>query len=227
MAMKIYAHRGASRDFVEMSRAAYLGAIDQGADGFECDVRLTKDRQIICWHDSDTTRIAGGNKKISRSTYEELAFAKPLLFKELLEIAITHKKDLAIETKHPVKFRGAIERELLKTLFDHRDVIAESGIEIAIMSFSWFALHRVAQSPFETVYLTGFRYKNLFDYFAITGPSINLIRKSPAWVKKAKKKMRPVYVWTVNEPADVKMCAELGVDVLITDIPFHARQALG
>ncbi len=52
--MLIYAHRGASIDFIEGSKAAYLGALAQGADGFECDVRLTKDKQIICYHDSDT-----------------------------------------------------------------------------------------------------------------------------------------------------------------------------
>ncbi len=226
MGMKIYAHRGASRDFIEMSREAYLGAIDQGADGFECDLRLTKDRQIICWHDADTQRISGIKKKISHTTYDELQFAKPLLFTELLKIAITNKKDLAIETKHPVKFRGAIERELLKTLFDHRVEIAESGIEIVIMSFSWWALNRVISSPFETVYLTGSRIKKYFDRFAITGPSVALIKEHPSIVAKAKNQGQPIYVWTVNEPSDQRMCAELGVDVLITDIPFHARQAL-
>ncbi len=55
--MLIYAHRGASIDFTEGSKAAYLGALAQGADGFECDVRLTKDKQIICYHDSDTKRL--------------------------------------------------------------------------------------------------------------------------------------------------------------------------
>ena len=55
--MRIYAHRGASGDFPEGSKAAYLGAIEQGADGFECDVRLTKDKQIICYHDKDAKRL--------------------------------------------------------------------------------------------------------------------------------------------------------------------------
>jgi len=49
--MRIYAHRGASGDFPEGSKQAYLAAVEQGADGFECDVRLTKDKQIICYHD--------------------------------------------------------------------------------------------------------------------------------------------------------------------------------
>jgi glycerophosphoryl diester phosphodiesterase len=210
-----------------MSRAAYEGAIAQGADGLECDIRLTKDRQIICWHDADTKRITGVRKRISSSTLADLAFAQPLTFIELLDLAIAHKKDLAIETKHPVKFRGAIERELLKTLFDRRDAIAESGIEIVVMSFSWFALNRVKSSPFETVFLINSRFKKIFDRFAITGPSVELVKRHPSIVTKAKNRLQPIYIWTVNEPADLTFCADLGVDVLITDIPFHAREVLG
>ena len=70
--MLIYAHRGASSDFKEGSKAAYIGAISQGADGFECDVRLTKDKQIICYHDSDTKRLSNIDLKISKCSYEEL-----------------------------------------------------------------------------------------------------------------------------------------------------------
>ena len=52
--MKIYAHRGASLKFPEMSLVAYKAAIEEGADGFECDVRLTKDNQLVLWHDPDS-----------------------------------------------------------------------------------------------------------------------------------------------------------------------------
>ena len=59
--MLIYAHRGASADFPEMSRAAYLAAVEQGADGFECDLRLTRDGFLICLRSSmsaSASRIA-------------------------------------------------------------------------------------------------------------------------------------------------------------------------
>jgi glycerophosphoryl diester phosphodiesterase len=36
---------------------AYKAAIDDGADGFECDVRITKDNQLVLWHDADMQRI--------------------------------------------------------------------------------------------------------------------------------------------------------------------------
>ncbi|MFY7825234.1 MAG: glycerophosphodiester phosphodiesterase, partial [Candidatus Planktophila sp.] len=51
--MKIYAHRGSSIQHPELTMVAYKAAIDEGADGFECDVRLTKDKQLVLWHDAD------------------------------------------------------------------------------------------------------------------------------------------------------------------------------
>ena len=90
--MLIYAHRGASSDYLEGSAAAYQGAIEQGSDGFECDVRLTKDEQIICYHDSDTKRLSGLDLKIADTTYEVLKEqVNPYRFDELLDLAIKNK----------------------------------------------------------------------------------------------------------------------------------------
>ena len=36
-----------------------------------------------------------------------------------------------------------------------------------------------------------------------------------------------VFVWTVNEVIDLKLCAQLGVDVVITDMPARAVSELG
>ena len=118
--MLIYAHRGASAEFPEGSLAAYKAAITQGADGFECDVRLTKDLQIICYHDANTKRLTGIELEIAKTDYEQLKkSANPLLFTELLDLAIKNKKHLAIETKHPTPTGGLIEKELHKKLLMH------------------------------------------------------------------------------------------------------------
>ena len=90
--MLIYAHRGASAEFPEGSKAAYEAAITQGADGFECDVRLTKDLQIICYHDANIKRLTGIDLEIAKTDYEQLKkSANPLLFTELLDLAIKNK----------------------------------------------------------------------------------------------------------------------------------------
>ena len=126
--MLIYAHRGASSDFPEASKAAYQGAIDQGADGFECDVRLTKDHQIICYHDRDTQRLSKINLEIAKITFAELKErVNPYRLDELLDLAITNKKDLAIEFKHPVPSGGLVEKLTHKLLVDKDLEIKRSG----------------------------------------------------------------------------------------------------
>jgi len=219
--MKIYAHRGASRDFPEMSREAYLEAVIQGADGFECDLRLTKDRQLICWHDSNTFRMTGIKKRIATTNYRDLAFAEPILLRELILIAEENKKALAIETKHPVPSAGAVERDLIKLL----DELTPT-VDISIMSFSKLAVNRIPKR-FKSVYLINQKVGNRFNSAPAIGPSLALIKAHPEIVADAHSKGKEVYIWTVNDAADVKYCAEIGVDVIMSDIPAQARRALG
>mgnify|MGYP003869590403 CR=1 FL=1 len=100
-----------------MTRLAYQVAIDEGADGFECDVRLSKDGEIVCLHDATTKRIAGKSLRVSRSSLKELRSVYNLItLNELLDLAISAKKDLLIETKHPNIFGGRIEEKVLELL---------------------------------------------------------------------------------------------------------------
>ena len=226
--MLIYAHRGASAEFPEGSLAAYEAAITQGADGFECDVRLTKDLQIICYHDANTKRLTGIDLEIAKTDYEHLKkSAHPLLFTELLDLAIKNKKHLAIETKHPTPTGGLIERELHKLLTQRADEIKASGINISIMSFSWFATQRNIRAGFESVYLFAEPLLINLNTAGVVGPALQIIKNKPNFVKQQKNSGRRVFVWTVNDPIDVKLCADAGVDVIMSDNPAQARKALG
>ena len=55
---QVVAHRGASHDNAEHTLGAYVAALDDGADGLECDVRLTADGHLVCVHDRDLRRTA-------------------------------------------------------------------------------------------------------------------------------------------------------------------------
>jgi len=61
----------------ELTMAAYKAAIDDGADGFECDVRITKDKQLVLWHDADMQRVAGSSARIADSTLSEIKHNYP------------------------------------------------------------------------------------------------------------------------------------------------------
>lgn len=58
--MKVFAHRGASSDFAEHTRAAFAHALALGVDGIETDVQLSADGHLICWHDATLNRTSSG-----------------------------------------------------------------------------------------------------------------------------------------------------------------------
>ncbi len=66
------AHRGASADRPEHTLAAYELALQEGADGVECDVRLTSDGHLVCVHDRRVDRTSNGTGLVSEMTLAQL-----------------------------------------------------------------------------------------------------------------------------------------------------------
>ena len=232
--MKFYAHRGASADFPEHTMAAYRGAIEQGALGFECDVRITKDEVLILWHDANMKKEANNPATIANRTYAEIKQIYPaaMTLNELLDLAIEKKKSLALETKHPVPTGNRVEELIVAELHKREDAIKKSGIEVAIMSFSWFAIEKVKKMDrsIKTVMLLhDFNQKlsRRFTSAPVIGPSVEMIKKSPELVTEIKKSGKELYVWTVDSTEDLQYCASVGVDIVMTNRPAHARSVLG
>ena len=226
--MLIYAHRGASADFAEGSKAAYEGALAQGADGFECDVRLTKDRQIICYHDRNTTRLSKINLEIAKSTYYELKEkVDPYRLDQLLDLAIENKKDLVIEFKHPVPTGGLVEKLTHNLLAEKSAAITKNKITVSLISFSYLATLRNLRSGHQSAYLIQSKILSKINPAPIIGPSIKLVRENPEFISTQIKKGKKVFVWTVNNEADLQLCARLGVNAVMSDNPARARKMLG
>ena len=226
--MRIYAHRGASGEFAEGSQAAYLAAIEQGCDGFECDVRLTKDKQIICYHDKDAKRLSNLDLKIADTNYDQLKKSiNPLKLEQLLDLAIKSKKDLVIESKHPVPTGGEIERAVHKLLKNKSKEIEQSGIQISLISFSFFATLRNKKSLYKSGYLVSKKILARFNPTDLIAVNIEIIRSDHSFVLNQMRKGKQVIVWTVNDEDDLKLCQDLGVKAVITDYPVRARKILG
>ena len=231
--MKIYAHRGASHDYPEMTLAAYENAVKQGADGFECDLRLTKDGIAVLWHDADLKRRADSDSVVADSNYLQLKGIYPqiLTLDQFFDFAIVEKKSLLLETKHPVPSRTAIEDKVIEKIHLEAKRINKAGISVNIMSFSWFAIERVKalDKNIETTFLLHEQtpwFSARYSSAQSLGPGISLLRKKPALAKRIKETGRKLNVWTVNEPNDINLCQHLGVDNLITNRPGFAREIL-
>jgi glycerophosphoryl diester phosphodiesterase len=161
-----------------------------------------------------------------------------LTLERLLELVADagRRVEMAIETKHPTRWAGQVEERLLVLLkrfgLDAPASAAESPIRV--MSFSARSLHRVrAASPtLPTVYLLQFVSPRLRDGrlpagVGIAGPSIRIVRNHPGYIERLKRAGHQVHVWTVNEPEDVDLCVELGVDAIITNRPRAVLDRLG
>jgi glycerophosphoryl diester phosphodiesterase len=228
--MQIYAHRGVSADFPELTLAAYEGAVAQGADGFECDLRLTKDEVPVLWHNASMLERAGNPGLIAEMTFAQVSRAYPqiLTLTEFLNFAVSNKKGVLLETKHPVISGNRIEEVIAQTLAETSGI---ASIDVSVMSFSWFAIEKMKRvdPSIKTTFLmhrhTSWLQAKLSSAAAI-GPGINELREEPIRAKRIKDLGRSLHVWTVNEDSDIKLCDKVGVDILITNKPAHAREVL-
>jgi glycerophosphoryl diester phosphodiesterase len=169
--IQIVAHRGASSEEPEHSLAAYLKAVEQGADAIECDVRLTADGTLVCVHDRKINRTSSGRGVVSTKTLGELSrydysggpdawidFEEPepdesrtsvLTLRTLLATMLDASTSIqfAIETKHPTRYGAYVEEALLEML-DYFGLMRVRGVlphRVRVMSFSRMAVRRVGE----------------------------------------------------------------------------------
>ncbi|MCM2578378.1 glycerophosphodiester phosphodiesterase [Streptomyces meridianus] len=247
---RVVAHRGASHDRPEHTLAAYRQAIEDGADALECDVRLTADGRLVCVHDRRVDRTSDGRGAVSAMTLDELdrldfgswkgggaGPSRVLAFDELLALVSSAPRpvSLAVETKHPTRWAGRVERELVRQLrlFGLDRPTPGMPDRVRLMSFSRTALHRLAVLAPELprVLLTERTVpgwgSRLPSGVLIAGPGIDLVRARPGLVLRLRAAGYRVHVWTVDEPDDVELCLRLGVEAVITNRPRQVLEQIG
>ena len=252
----VIAHRGANDEEPEHSLAAYLLALEQGADGIECDVRLTADGVLVCVHDRTIGRTSTGRGTVSAQRLDELAqhdysdgdrwhdFDEPpaperwklLTLETLLSAAldVSSTVTFSIETKHPTRYGGYVERELATMLARFGLLDGQPRPRVRVMSFSWWAVRRIGQimPALPAVYLMDripwpYRDGSLPHRASIAGLSIEQLHRDPDCVARIHARGHEVHVWTVDAPDDVALCLRLGVDAIISNRPGAVRAIVG
>ena len=271
----VIAHRGDSAARAEHTLDAYQAALDTGADGLECDVRLTRDGHLVCVHDRTVDRTSNGRGVVSEldldrlerldfgSWHEQwpvsaddllgdepyLAGVAPdvdtrgrvLRLEKLLELVTASPRPVRmfIETKHPTRYAGLVEKELVRTLRrfglvrpERRPAGNDPGESlVTVMSFAPTALRRVRllAPTVPTVLLLerlgpARRAGDLPTGTSIAGPGLDLLRAHPKFVTRSHKHGHQVYVWTVDDPEDIAFVLGLGVDAVISNNPGTAMR---
>lgn len=120
---EIYCHRGYSGRYPENTMLAFEKSIGLGADGIELDVQLTRDGQVVIFHDERLERVTG-----------KAAFVKDLTLRELREL----------DASGP--FRGKVPVQRIPTLREYFQLIAptnlKTNIELKTGMFEYPGLER-------------------------------------------------------------------------------------
>jgi glycerophosphoryl diester phosphodiesterase len=258
----VIAHRGASFDKAEHTLGAYVAALDAGADGLECDVRLTADGHLICVHDRNLRRTAARKALVSTSNLEDLegldfaSWKNPwaaldeeaaerdpsldgvLTLRKLLETVADYDRgiEVSIETKHPTRYGGLVERRVVELLREFGWAAPSGGrpSPVRVMSFSHTALQRMEQLAPAVPVVMLIEHAQLWPMLRrvigrdwLLGPGIELLTEHPRLARRLAESGRGMHVWTINTEVDLHRCQELGVQAVITDRPAYILEQLG
>ena len=246
----IIAHRGASHYAPENTIASYKLAWEQGADGAETDVHITKDGKLVCIHDDNTERTAGASNNVSDTNFEDLRKLEVGSFKEdqykgekiptlveLLDI-VPKGKLFYIEIKSGKDAAKAVP--LVKA------DIEKSGIDkkqIRIISFSEEAIKATKEQmpDIEAYLLIFFTRDEKTGEWAPTadeiieklkacradGVDINVTQGiTKPFINQIKGAGFTYHVWTINSAHLARKYAALGADSITTDRPDFVREAI-
>ena len=258
MRPQVVAHRGASSTNAEHTLGAYVEAIREGAGALECDVRLTADGHLVCVHDRDLRRTASTRGLVSTMELADLdgldfaswknpwadlddeaperdgELGRVLTLRKLLETVADYERpvEVAIETKHPTRYAGLVERRVVDLL---RDFGWDApGSPVRVMSFSWTALQRIERLAPDVrlvQLLDRAQYwpmlKNRIGRDWIVGPGVKELQAHPRLGPRIIRAGHEMHVWTVNTEDDLQICLDLGVTAVISDRPAHMLKLLG
>jgi glycerophosphoryl diester phosphodiesterase len=245
MGVKIIAHRGSNKKAPQNTLPAFRQAIAEGTDGFETDVHLTKDKQLVICHNYTINDTSDGRGDITSYTLAELKkfdfgsyfsreFANtqlPTLDEflglvgpadaEIINIEIKSQKDRSTEivyhTLDEIKRHGVLDRIIISS-FDPRVLKAVKAIEPRCKT----AFLYPTNDPFVCRFIA-------VPFFIAKSAGVDILHPAAPMVNKsmvhlAHKLGYKVNVWTVNEPSTIRRLVACGVDGLITDCPGKTRE---
>jgi glycerophosphoryl diester phosphodiesterase len=236
----VIGHRGIASRAPENTLASYRQAIELGIAVVECDVHLTSDGAAVAIHDDDLLRTTGVPGKISTFTLAEIQdldagswkgpeFANERIptLEQLLELT-RDRAVLVVELKDPNAAQAVV------------DAMRKCGVNSdGVVIFAWDVetLDRVrALEPELSRTLLVKRppvdaaaRERLFSLACDHGISrlgVEHRDLDRAFFRRAHEAGLEVWVWTVNQPEEMRRLAEWGADGIISDYPDVAQRAL-
>ena len=251
---RVVAHRGDSAYFPENTLEAFRSAAALGIDVIETDVHLTKDGEIVIWHDPTLERNTDGHGTIESHTLAELKRldagytfttdgGKTFPFRgrgvrlttlsEALEACPDERFNIDLKSKEP----DIVER-FVRVIKDHN---AEKRICAASFHLSNLKQLRAAAPEILTSVTTAEVVPLLFReklsilprtfgrkiIFQVPVRQYGITVVNERFVREMHKRGAVVMVWTINDEEEMKRLYSIGVDTIMTDNPRLLMKVAG
>lgn len=236
----VAAHRGWSFVAPENTLASYRKAIEAGADLAECDVYTTSDGAVVLLHDRTFKRTAGVDKapgdltlaevkKLDAGRWKSSEYAgeKVPTLREALDlvkgkirfIVEIKQRDIEEPVVKVIRESGVAPQDLMMFSF-YRDVVAKVGQIEPQLPTTWLT----GDLPYDETGRRDFIRQALEARCSAIGP--NYERVDAEFVRMAHLSGLAVWVWTVDEPEDMRYLKRIGADVIITNKPDVLQKVL-
>ena len=231
MSFLAIAHRGASGRAPENTHASFAAALELGAEAIELDCQLSADGELVVIHDETLERTTDGRGPVGDRTWAELARLDagawfdaayageriPRLADVVAQVRDRALLNVEIKSERDV---GAIERKLV-------DLVArEDAAEwVVFSSFHWDALRNVrAAAPWARLGVLCDEDPRRGGVALGRALRAEAVIPGRRWVdarvvEEAHAHGLDVWVWTVNEPGEMRRLLALGVDAIFSDWP--------
>lgn len=249
-----FGHRGAAGTHPENTLPSFEAALELGAEAFELDVHRTADGEIVVFHDDTLERTTDGRGAIRERTLEELAGldagygfspdggrtfpfrGRGIRIPTLRDVLQAFPVPVIVEIK---QVDPPIEEDLARLL---QSMKASSRVLV-------FSLHQEALDRYRALHeeqATGFGPDDVAEFLRRAGsddwegyrpPGVAFAVPvrwhgtqivSGPFVDAAHRAGCEAFVWTINDPREMRDLLDLGVDGLISDYPERlSRVAVG
>ncbi|MEW4567292.1 glycerophosphodiester phosphodiesterase family protein [Tautonia sp. JC769] len=233
----VTAHRGAAHDAPENTLAALRAAIAAGADAAEIDVQLTADGEVVVFHDEDLMRLAGDPRRLSELTLQEArAFDVGSWFGPEFRGERIPTLDEALDEAGD-RLGLNIELKLTRTQTDPAPLVRavvdaldrkQAHARCVLSTLSYPALAEVRrQAPSVRVGFIVFEAVGDPTRLDLDFLSVRDALATDDFIARARRRGRPVHVWSITDPDHFVTLVNRGVADVLTSNPslMVARRA--
>lgn len=240
--MIVIAHRGASDIAPENTLAAFREAVRVGADLVEMDLRLTRDREVVVFHDRDLDRTTDGTGPLAEKTLAELKnldasarFAPEFkgeripTLAEALAVLSAGRTGVCLELKIDRGREDARPELVSRTLEILKEISFPNRLLLASFDLAAVRLVRTIGPELETGLI--FREETVWTRPAAELTGVDLL--SARWnivtssrVAVARGDGKEVWAWTVDRPDELARVCAAGVDGVASNNPAWLKKEL-